>query len=86
MKTLPRHASRQPLPEPAVVADPRHQCPLCGYRFVSGREVCSSCGLGGACEAIGCPHCGYQFPLESTTLSWMRRQLRRLTGWRRHGA
>ena len=86
MKRLPQHAVETPLPVAAAVVDPRHQCPLCGYRFTTGKEVCGQCGLGGACEAIGCPHCGYQFPTESTTLTWVKRQFRRLTRRRADGA
>ncbi len=78
MSRLPRHPVEEPLPAPEAAADPRHQCPLCGYRFAVGREVCGRCGLSGGCEAVGCPHCGYQFPVESATLSWLRRLAHRL--------
>jgi hypothetical protein len=82
---LPRHAVEEPLPVTQPAVDPRHQCPLCGYRFATGIEVCGRCGLSGGCEAVGCPHCGYQFPVESSTLAWLRRLARWLL-LRRHGA
>ncbi|MFQ5767548.1 MAG: hypothetical protein ACE5ID_06135 [Acidobacteriota bacterium] len=83
MSALPRHPADVPLPPPPRrEQDPRHLCPLCGYRFAVGREVCGRCGLGGGCEALGCPHCGYQFPIQSTILTWLRRLGHRLG---RHG-
>ena len=64
---------------PAVDQDPRTVCPLCGYRFAQGVEVCGSCGIGaGGCETVGCPHCGYAFPTGSVTVNWFRRLVRRL--------
>jgi len=86
MKRLPRHAVDEALPAAETPAAPAHQCPLCGFRFSEGREVCGQCGLGGGCEAVGCPHCGYQFPVESTLLAWVSRRLRHLFGHRRRSA
>jgi hypothetical protein len=87
MSRLPRHAVEAPLPAPPAPGDdPRHRCPLCGYRFAVGKEVCGHCGLGGGCEAVGCPHCGYQFPTESRTVGWIRRWWSRLFGAGRKAA
>ncbi|MFQ5719189.1 MAG: hypothetical protein ACE5IK_06540 [Acidobacteriota bacterium] len=60
--------------------DPRIQCPLCGYRFVHGVEVCGSCGISGGCGTLGCPHCGYALPPRSAVLDFFHRWARRLTG------
>ncbi|MFQ5668892.1 MAG: hypothetical protein ACE5HD_00050 [Acidobacteriota bacterium] len=78
MTLLGQHPVQEPLPEPVRDRDPRHRCPLCGYRFAVGDEVCGHCGLGGGCEAVGCPHCGYRFPVESATLAWLKRLLGRI--------
>lgn len=80
MSRLPLHAVAPDLPPPREPRQPLHQCPLCGFRFNEGKEVCGSCGLSGGCEAVGCPHCGYQFPLESSLLTWLRSLMRRLLG------
>lgn len=80
MTRLPRHAVAPDLPAPKEHNHPLHQCPLCGFRFSEGKDVCGSCGLSGGCEAIGCPHCGYQFPLESSILTWLRHLAQRLLG------
>lgn len=82
MKRLPRHAVEEPLPAPLQEVLPKHQCPLCGFRFTEGRQVCGQCGLSGGCEAVGCPHCGYQFPVESSILAWLKRRLRNVFGHR----
>ena len=82
MTRLPRHAVEPVLPVAGKSHRPQHQCPLCGFRFSEGKEVCGSCGLSGGCEAVGCPHCGYQFPLESSILTWLRRLKQRLLGQR----
>jgi len=86
MKRLPRHAVEQILPDPVSAEKPRHLCPLCGYRFTEGRPVCGQCGLSGGCEAVGCPHCGYQFPVESSVVAGLRRLWRHLAGRRTHSA
>lgn len=48
-------------------------CPLCGGRF-PGRDVCASgCPLAGKCHTLCCPHCGYQFVVESTLVRWIEK-------------
>ena len=65
----------------AAPSDGLTRCPLCGYRFAHGVEVCGSCGLGGAsCETVGCPHCGYAFPTGSATVAFLKRMFGRLFG------
>jgi len=80
VKPLPRHALAESLPEPVRAEDPRHLCPLCGYRFLAGRLACPACGPLGGCDALGCPHCGHKTPAESVTVNWARRLFRRLLG------
>lgn len=46
-------------------------CPLCGARF-PGRSACpSGCPLAANCKTLCCPHCGYQFVVESTLARWI---------------
>ena len=51
-------------------------CSLCGLRFTHGGKVCTSCALGGGCDLVKCPRCGFQFPRESRILALVRRLLR----------
>lgn len=59
---------------------PAHEfaCPLCGYRFREGREVCGGCPLARRCDTICCPHCGYRFVSGSHIVAGLRRLLQRL--------
>jgi hypothetical protein len=46
-------------------------CPLCNGTF-PGREACpSGCPLARNCHTLCCPHCGYQFVVESTLVRWI---------------
>lgn len=39
-----------------------HKCPLCGNEFGMGSATaCQSCPMGGSCNMIKCPNCGYEF-------------------------
>ena len=69
----------------ATAPEGLQQCPLCGYRFTTGVEVCGSCGISGGCETVGCPHCGYGFPTGSVTVAFFKRIWHRLAR-RRAGA
>ncbi len=58
------------------------QCPLCGFRFTKQDETCShGCPLRRSCNIECCPHCGYEFVMESRVLNWLKRRF----GRRSHG-
>jgi len=57
----------------------RVHCPMCGMEFARVDTACAhGCPLGGACTHVRCPHCDYEFPDRSPTVSWFGRWLRRL--------
>lgn len=54
-------------------ADKRFHCALCGFEFEHQNTACvKGCPLGSACNLTRCPSCGYEFPSESQTWSWLR--------------
>lgn len=60
------------------MADDALTCPLCGFGFARGDTLCAhGCPLGAMCRLVRCPGCGYEFPEEATTASWVDRLLGR---------
>jgi hypothetical protein len=51
-------------------------CGLCGLAFSLGDRACSSCAMGGGCDLLRCPRCGFQFPRRSRIADLGRRLLR----------
>jgi len=56
------------------------ECPFCGYKFDENRNVdtCQGCPLGGNCNLVKCPNCGYEMPRQSRLLKTLRALKRRV--------
>lgn len=49
------------------------KCPLCSYEFAnSAASACAACPMGGSCNTVCCPHCGYRFVTSSKTLDILK--------------
>jgi rubredoxin len=61
------------------------KCALCGFRFTEeeGVAACSGCLLGGSCNLIRCPNCGYDNPREPKLFKVFEGWRRRINGIRR---
>lgn len=53
-------------------------CPMCAFAFEKDDTVCGhGCPLGATCRLLRCPACGYEFPENPITVSWVTRLLGR---------
>lgn len=56
------------------------ECPLCRAAFdPHGTNCHSGCPMGGHCNSVRCPSCGYEF----VDTRQMALRIKKLTGWRR---
>ncbi|MFN8547978.1 MAG: hypothetical protein U0527_08450 [Candidatus Eisenbacteria bacterium] len=56
------------------------ECPLCRNRFdPHGTNCHHGCPMGGHCNSVRCPGCGYEF----VDTRQMASRIKKLTGWRR---
>jgi hypothetical protein len=65
-------SSVPPGPGDAAPREAWRICPLCGCRFIHGRQACGSCGPA-TCAPEACPHCGYVLAPPSALLAWLGR-------------
>lgn len=71
---------RTPAPDGRATGPERTvQCALCGHRFQPSAEAmsCGSCPMNRRCRVLCCPHCGYEFPMGSVVVEFLRRLFRR---------
>ena len=52
-------------------------CPLCGQRFSRDCKSCADCLMGGSCDRLCCPSCGYSFVdgESSAVVGWLKKLL-----------
>ncbi len=51
------------------------RCGFCGCEFdpAVAPVACEACPVARGCHLIRCPRCGYEMPLESKLVGWLKR-------------